>query len=69
LEDSGTGSPVAKAQVEVRSSKISYREDYRGMLNFIAGECSELLFDIRASTQMRIAPSFKKSVPNLQQLV
>jgi len=69
LEDSGTGSPVAKAQVEVRSSKISYREDYRGMLNFIAGECSELLFDIRASTQMRIAPNFKKSVPNLQQLV
>jgi hypothetical protein len=66
LEDSQSGFPVGRCAVEVLSAKINYREDYRGMLNFIADECSELLFDIRATTRMRVAPKFKTEPQNLQ---
>src|SRR5665213_2644168 len=59
LEDAQSSIPVARGAVEVLSVKINYRQDYRGMLSFIADECSELLFDIRASAQMRLAPKFK----------
>ena len=51
LEDAQTNAPVARGAVEVLSVKINYREDYRGMLSFIADECSELLFDIRATSR------------------
>lgn len=66
LEDTEGNAPVARGAVEVLSTKINYRQDYRGMLGFIADECSELLFDIRASTRMRLAPRFKPGSDNLQ---
>ena len=66
LEDAQTGAPVARGAVEVLSAKVNYRQDYRGMLNFIANECSELLFDIRATSRMRLAPKFRPGPDNLQ---
>jgi len=66
LEDAQSNASVARGAVEVLSAKISYRRDYRGMLSFIANECSELLFDIRASAQMRLAPKFNPGSHNLQ---
>jgi len=66
LEDAQDNVPVARGAVEVLSTKVNYREDYRGMLSFIADECSELLFDIRASARMRLAPKFKPGAHNLQ---
>ena len=66
LEDIQSNMPAARGAVEVLSAKINYRQDYRGMLSFIADECSELLFDIRASAQMRLAPKFKPGADNLQ---
>jgi hypothetical protein len=66
LEDAESHVPVARGAVEVLSAKINYRQDYRGMLSFIADECSELLFDIRASARMRLAPKFKPGSHNLQ---
>lgn len=66
LEDDRSNTPVARGAVEVLSTKIDYRQDYRGMLSFIADECSELLFDIRASGRMRLAPRFKPGTYNLQ---
>ena len=66
LEDSQSNTPIARGAVEVLSAKINYRQDYRGMLTFIADECSELLFDVRASTRMRLAPKFKPGSQNLQ---
>lgn len=66
LEDAQSNDPVARGSVEVLSAKINYRQDYRGMLSFIADECSELLFDIRASARMRLAPKFKPGLHNLQ---
>jgi hypothetical protein len=65
LEDSQSSTPLAHGAVEVLSAKINYRQDYRGMLSFIADECSELLFDIRASARMRLAPRFKPGSHNL----
>ena len=67
LEDTQTNVPVARGAVEVLSAKINYREDYRGMLSFIADECSELLFDIRATARMRLTPKFRTGPHNLQQ--
>lgn len=66
LENAQGNVPVAHGAVEVLSTKINYRQDYRGMLSFIADECSELLFDIRASSRMRLAPKFKPGLHNLQ---
>ncbi len=66
LEDAQSNDPVARGSVEVLSAKINYRQDYRGMLSFIADECTELLFDIRASARMRLAPKFKPGPHNLQ---
>ena len=66
LEDEQTGAPVARGAVEVLSAKVNYRQDYRGMLNSIANECSELLFDIRAASRMRLRPKFRPGPRNLQ---
>lgn len=67
LEDSQTGKTVAAAAVEVLSTKMNYREDYRGMLAFIAAESSRLLYDIRASGRLRLRPDFKKNRPHIHQ--
>jgi predicted component of viral defense system (DUF524 family) len=69
LEDSHSGNTVARASVEVLSSKLNYREDYRRMLDLIASECSELLFNIRSNSQMRLAPKYKAEPRNLQRQV
>jgi predicted component of viral defense system (DUF524 family) len=66
LEDVQSKVPAARGAVEILSAKINYRQDYRGMLSFIADECSELLFDIRASARMRLTPKFKPGSNNLQ---
>jgi predicted component of viral defense system (DUF524 family) len=69
LEDSISGGVVARASIEVLSSKLNYREDYRRMLDLIASECSELLFNIRSNSQMRIAPKYKAEPRNLQRQI
>ena len=66
IEASATGQIEGRGAIEVTSSKISYREDYRGMLGFIANECSQLLFDLRASGRMRVAAGTKSEISNLQ---
>lgn len=67
LEDSQTGKTVASGAVEVLSTKMNYREDYRGMLAFIAAQSSRLLYDIRASGRFRLRPDFKKNRPHIHQ--
>jgi hypothetical protein len=67
LEDSQTGKTVATGAVEVLSTKMNYREDYRGMLTFIAAESSRLLYDIRAAGRLRLRPDFKKNRPHVYQ--
>jgi hypothetical protein len=60
-----TGPVVARGAVEILSAKISYREDYRGMLSAIAEQCAELLFDLRATARMRIASKNQNDPRNL----
>ncbi|HEU4964378.1 MAG TPA: DUF2357 domain-containing protein [Bacilli bacterium] len=55
LENSD-GEPMASASVEVRSRKLNDRKEYRTMLNDIGERCSDLLVDIRVSTQVRFVP-------------
>lgn len=59
------GQPLARCAVEILSAKINYREDYRGMLSAIADQCSELLFDLRATTRMRLAANSRSDPHNL----
>jgi predicted component of viral defense system (DUF524 family) len=49
--------PIANCSVEVRSLKIGYREDYRGMLNEIAKKSSALLIDSRISSRINFEGS------------
>lgn len=46
--------PIAQASVEVRSSKLGYRDHYRGMLALIAEKSAGLLIDSRAPTVLRL---------------
>lgn len=50
------GTIIGRAALEVRSRKLSYRNDYRQMLEDITGRCVELLMELRAPAAMRIAP-------------
>jgi predicted component of viral defense system (DUF524 family) len=50
------GEPIAEASVEVRSRKISYREDYRQMLEDIVDRSVDLLLDVRASSSLTMQP-------------
>ena len=56
LEDR-IGTRIASTALEVRSSKLAYRTDYRDMLNFVAAKCIDLLFDMRAPSMARLLPT------------
>ena len=55
LEDAN-GTDIATAFAEVRSEKLSYREDYRRMLDFIADKSIDLISYIHGSLQTRLVP-------------
>ena len=65
LGTTATGQVVARGAIEILSAKINYREDYRGMLSAIAEQCSELLFDLRATARMRLATTYRSDPCNL----
>lgn len=66
LEDSESNE-VARAAVEVRSSKLTYREDYRYMLDFIADKATGLLMNVRAPAHARLSPDPKLGAETLHQ--
>lgn len=55
VRDEG-GTLMGTAAVEVRSRKISYRDDYRHMLEDITERCIDLLMELRAPAALRAAP-------------
>ncbi len=69
LGATATGPSFARGAVEILSAKINYREDYRGMLSAIADQCSELLFDLRATARMRIATKNRSDPHNLSRQI
>lgn len=50
------GEIAGRAALEIRSRKVSYRGDYRLMLEDITEQCVALLMELRAPTTMRVAP-------------
>lgn len=63
----GEHTPLARAEVEVRSVKLAYREHYRGMLERIATECMGLLLDSRAATRLRLSSEWRANRAALEQ--
>lgn len=68
-EEGAPGVRLASGFVEVRSIKLSYRDEYQRMLEYISAQCSQLLFDARASAQMPVAPKWTSEPPLLQQQI
>jgi predicted component of viral defense system (DUF524 family) len=59
--------PIGYASVEVMSSKTSYREDYRTMLEDISAYSADLLMHLRAPSQTRFSPDIEGDPETLQQ--
>ena len=67
--DSANEQVVAVARVEVRSVKLSYREDFRVMLRDVNTRLAGLIFDLRAPTQAPLMPAHDESLAQLQQQI
>jgi predicted component of viral defense system (DUF524 family) len=61
------GKIEGRAGLEVRSSKIGYRDDYRHMLEDITEQSVALLMDLRAPSAMRVVPDPGRSPDTLHQ--
>jgi predicted component of viral defense system (DUF524 family) len=58
-ESSGTKQPLASALVDVRSVKLDYRTEYRGMLRGLADELTGLVADARSSAKVGFRSSYE----------
>lgn len=61
------GKQKATASVEVRSSKLGYRQDYRSMLNDIADKSINLLLEIKSPSANWLKPGMSDDVPSIVQ--
>lgn len=59
-EVNDTKSAVASALIDVRSLKLDYRTEYRGMLRRLSEEIAGLVADSRSSTKVRFRSSFEE---------
>ena len=62
-----TSDIAGRAALEIRSRKVSYRGDYRLMLEDITEQCVALLMELRAPTTMRVAPDPGRTPDTLHQ--
>jgi hypothetical protein len=69
LVRANTSELIASAHVEVRSVKLSYRADYRAMLNELAERMMGLLYDARAPAQMTLRPAWRDEPRHIQQQI
>ena len=61
------GDIAGRAALEIRSRKVTYRYDYRRMLEDITEQSVALLMELRAPTAMRVAPDPGQSPDTLHQ--
>lgn len=66
LEDQ-YGTIYGHATIEIRSTKVNYREDYRRMLEYIGEKCNDLLLDIKSPTQLKLVSDSSKDPDTIQQ--
>ena len=62
-----TGKIIGRARMEVRSSKLGYRNDYHRMMEDISRKCVELLMELRGPSATRVAPDPGRTFETLQQ--
>ena len=60
LVNEGSTQPVGTALLDVRSVKLDYRTQYRGMLRRIADELADLVIDARSSAKLTFRSSFEE---------
>jgi len=65
--ESESGKKIAYAELEIRSSKLQYREQYRVMLDYIAAKATDLLMEIRAPAMVRLAPEPSRDATTVAQ--
>ena len=56
LLDAETDREKGSAEVEVRTAKVGYRDDYRRMLRYITERCTDLLLEFRSPAQQTLLP-------------
>lgn len=56
LVDKDGGQEQGSAEVEVRASKVGYRDEYRLMLGYITGRCADLLLEFRSPVDQSVIP-------------
>lgn len=61
------GEIAGRAALEIRSRKVSYRDDYRNMLEDITEQSVALLMELRAPATMRVAPDPGRTPDTLHQ--
>ena len=61
------GEIVGRTALEIRSRKVTYRYDYRRMLEDITEQCVALLMELRAPAAMRVAPDPGRTPDTLHQ--
>lgn len=59
--------PIAVAEVEVRSLKLGYRDDYRQMLSDIAEYCADLVLTMRSPVVGQLTANVGRDPDSLQQ--
>lgn len=57
--------PIATALIDVRSLKLGYRDQYRGMLRRLSKELAALIVDCRSSSKIRFRSSFMEQEQSL----
>jgi hypothetical protein len=57
----------ATAEVEVRSAKVGYRDDYRNMLEYITERCTDLLLEFRSPVELKLVPDDTENAETLCQ--
>lgn len=53
-------SPLASALIDVRSIKLEYRSEYRGMLQNLSGRMADLIADVRSSAKYALHSTFEE---------
>jgi predicted component of viral defense system (DUF524 family) len=61
------GAPVAKGSAEIRSVKMDYLKEYRGMIKGIAKEIPNFLYELGAATDIPLVTEWSDDPPTLQQ--
>jgi len=65
--DSDTGEKKSSVLLEIRSSKTSYREDYRFMLQYIAEKCTDLLMQHSSPVTQSFSVDFDRDAESIYQ--